>query len=95
MLVPGKRQLDLLLALATHCLSACKPGCGGGLADGQEWLGDPSWGQAMLGKPGSEVMAAWPCACIHSPGAGVGMHLSVPLDQGGRLILPVLLAIHR
>lgn len=77
--VPGKRQLDLLLALATLCLQTRVLW---GLADGQEWPGDTSWAQAVLGKAGSD-------------GAGVGMHHDALLDQGAWLILPVLLTIHR
>lgn len=57
MLAPGKGQLDLLLALATLCLQTRVLW---GLADGQEWPGDTSWAQAVLGKAGSEVVAARP-----------------------------------
>lgn len=51
-LAPGKRQLDLLLALAILCLQTRVLW---GLADGQEWPGDTGWAQAVLGKAGREV----------------------------------------
>ena len=70
-LAPGKRQVDLLLASATRCPSACKLRCWGGLAVGQEWPGETSWPWAEPGKQGSGVFCCLaPCLHPHrSPGA--------------------------
>lgn len=71
-LAPGKRQVDLLLASATHLPSLCKPECRGGLAVGQEWLGDTGWSWAELGKQGGGVVCCLaPCLRLHhSPSTG-------------------------